>query len=307
MRDERIISCRIDERFAAYCLIDFLTERFTYRTREEWLERIAAGELAFDGAAALPETVLEPGMTLHYRPGDLPEPPVRSDYKILFEDKWLIVIDKPGNLPVHPAGIFFKHTLWYILRQQYGAIHFVNRLDRETSGIVIAAREPRTAGLLAKAGFAKEYLALAEGRFEVPADADGFLIPDTASRVRKKRRWVKILPPDIRGESARTILTPVICGDELSLVKAVPVTGRMHQIRATLYSLGYPLAGDKLYGYDDTLYLKQRTDSIAPEEFVRLRMRRQALHAGKVQFAHPVTGRPVECRSPLPDDFIMRP
>lgn len=301
---ERVIACRIDSRFAGMTALDFLEKRFTYRDRAGWLERIDAGELTLENEPLNPEDLLAVGMTLRYYPGDLPEPPVDASFRVVLEDQWLLIVDKSGDLPTHPAGIFYKNTLWYLLRERYGAVHLVNRLDRETSGLLIVAKDPVTARKMSKGGFYKEYLALVHGRFDHEIAANGFLTSDPTSIVRKKRRWVSELGASEKGESATTLFVPEAIGDTVSLVRAMPETGRMHQIRATLFSLGYPLLGDKLYGLDDSLYLKQRDDAITEADFERIGMRRQALHASLLRFIHPHSGVVTVCTTEFPLDFV---
>ncbi len=303
MNLERVVNCRIDSRFAGMTALDFLTSRFTYHDRDGWLEKMAQGELTVNGSPLLPDTVLADGMTITYKPINLAEPDADTSYEVVYEDEYLAVVNKSGNLPVHPSGIFFRNTLWRLLMERYGQIHLVNRLDRETSGLVIAAKDSKTAGLMAKKGFYKEYLALVLGVFDREIKANGFLVPDKTSAVRKKRRFVSSCED---GESASTLFLPEKSAGNISLVKALPETGRMHQIRATLFSLGYPLLGDKLYGVDDSCYLKQRSDSITEEDFLRLGMRRQALHAAFLRFVHPRTGKITECKAEIPLDFIVK-
>ena len=300
--DIRVIRSRIRPSEAGVALIDHLVRRFTYRDRENWLQRIAAGELLIDGTTAAPDSLLTAGMTLEYRPTDIREPEVDTGYSICYEDDLLLVVDKPGNLPTHPSGIFYTHTLWYLLTKRFGPIHLVNRLDRETSGLLLAAKDPRTAAKLARAVKEKTYLALVAGRMTEPIDADGYLIP-AGSVVRKKRAFVRELPPGISGETARTRLEPVMTGNGLSLIRATLETGRMHQIRATCCSLGYPLAGDKLYGVDETCYLRLRHGPLPPEDLARLQMPRQALHAARLRFIHPGHGGECDLFSPLPPDM----
>ena len=293
----RVIRSAADWSSAGQMLVKFLASRFTYRSEPEWRQRIASGEITVNGKAADPEYRLAMHDIIEYRPGDLPEPEANCDYKIVYEDDALLVIDKPANLCVHPSGPFFRHTLWHLLSSRYGEIHLVNRLDRETSGLMLAAKDPQTAAKLARPGYPinKEYLALVFGTFDHPVDAAGFLVPDRLSAVRKKRKFVPEDSPEAKnGESCRTILVPEKCGGRFTLVRAILETGRMHQIRATLFSLGFPLVGDKLYGPDETIFLKLRDNLVSDADREKLILDRQALHSARLAFRHPVDGRELE-------------
>ena len=87
---------------------------------------------------------------------------------------------------------------------------------------------------------------------------------------------------------------------DMTLVRAVLGTGRQHQVRATLHSLGFPLAGDKLYGPDERLFLKIKSQSLTDADRALLRFKRQALHAAVLEFRHPFTGETIHCESPFP-------
>ena len=306
--NRRVIRSSIDWSGVGLRLDDYLAARFTYRPLEEWRERIARGEIVVNGAPAEPGTLLAMHDALEYFPGDLPEPEADLSYRVAYEDDTLLIVDKPGNLCVHPTGPFFKHTLWHLLCTKYGKIHLVNRLDRETSGLLIAAKNPEAAAKLGRPAWPvrKEYLAVVFGSFRKRIEAYGFLVADPSSAVRKKRRFVagERPPAGATGvESARTLLLPERVGEKFSLVRALPETGRLHQIRATLFSLGFPLAGDKLYGPDDSIYLRIRSDAISAEDRARLVLPRQALHSTRLELRHPVTGETVAVESPLPGDL----
>ena len=299
----RVIATRIDHRYHNQTVIQLLTSRFTYRDETSWRERIAAGEFTIDGRTAAPDDILLDGMTLQYHPTDIQEPEVDPRYSICYEDRDLLVVDKSGDLPVHPAGVFYYHTLWYLLTERFGTIHPVNRLDRETSGLLVIARNPESAAKLAAGNWEKEYFALVHGTFTGTMDAAGTLVKDTASPIRRKRQYIH---GGTEGESCRTLLIPEQLFPAHSLVRAKLFTGRMHQIRATLYSLGYPMVGDKLYGVDDTLFIKRaKLGSLTAEDFQKLGMKRQALHAAKISFIHPATGEKLTFHSPLPDDMVQ--
>ncbi len=305
----RVIRSSIDWSGEGLALEAFLAGRFTYRSLDEWRERIGRGEILVNGEVVPPERKLQLHDSVEYFPGDLPEPEADLNYRVAYEDDTVLVVDKPGNLCVHPAGAFFKHTLWHLLCTRYGKIHLINRLDRETSGLLIAAKNPQAAARLGGRNWPirKEYLALVFGQFRQVVDADGFLVPDTDSTVRKKRRFRFDRPENPAGmETAQTLLTPEYSvGEDMTLVRAVPVTGRLHQIRATLCSLGFPMVGDKLYGPDDRIFLKIRDNAITEEDRILLRMPRQALHSALLEFRHPVTEQTIRVESLLPNDFSL--
>ncbi|MDD5727607.1 MAG: RluA family pseudouridine synthase [Victivallales bacterium] len=305
----RIIRTRIDTAAENRTLIDYLAARFNYHSRERWLAIIAEAQVQVNGQPVRPDACLHAGDILTYTPENLEEPPVDFSYSLIYEDEYLFVINKSGNLPCHPAGPFFRHTLWHHLSNRYGKVYLVNRLDRETSGLLIAAKDSVTAGLFAKkaAIHEKAYMVLVFGDFRQAVIADGFLIKDEESAIRKKRRFVfpEALPANAKKPvPAGTLLEPVSIRNHISLVKATLKTGRFHQLRATLYSLGFPVVGDKLYGPDESIYLKMQGDKITAADWEKLKMRRQAVHAYRLVFTHPVKKQEMEFTIPLPPDFI---
>ena len=295
-------------------LLDYMAARFTYLDRGEWLALVNEGRLLVNERPASSQALLRPGDRIECLLPDRPEPPVNGSFRIVFEDDVLLVVDKPADLPCHPAGPYFHNTLWWRLRsrmEEKDPLSLVNRIDRETSGLVLAAKA-RWAGQdlgrqFRKRRVFKRYLAIVEGAFPLKeVEARGFLAPDPASAVRKRRRYVptrQALGPDTRSESCRTRLCGLGVHGSVSLVEAVPLTGRTHQIRATLFGLGYPVVGDKIYGPDEGCFLRFIREGLTSKDRQRLRLRRQALHAAEIRIAHPAAGRPLRFFSAMPGDM----
>ena len=309
----------------------FLADRFTYRSRTQWQKAVTEGEILLNGEKTRPSRVLRSGERLSFVPQEsaLEEPPVDMRYTLLLERKDFLAVNKPPSIPVHPSGRFFAHTLLKVVEKDYGTLYPVNRLDRETSGVILFARDPKSAKKLSRLfeerKVKKKYLAIVHGTFSFPPfTAKGLLTRDEKSVVEKKRRFI---PDDdtvsfLRGEAAFpgalprpgkkghfpceeavTFFRAVKCGKSLSLVEAVPSTGRLHQIRATLYSLGFPLAGDKLYGLDEELFLRHAKGCLTEEDQNKLLLSHQALHAWETRFFLPGEKEEIFLQAPLPEDF----
>ena len=309
---ERIIKTGITWDAQGIPLDTYLAGRFTYRSLQEWRERIGRAEITVNGKIVPPEYVLQLHDVVEYRPGDLEEPESALGFRIVHEDGELLVIDKPGNLCMHPSGPYFKHTLWYLLREKFGEIHFINRLDRETSGLVLAAKSPRTAAVLTKKlnEISKSYLVMVHGDLPERISAKGFLFDDSASNVRKKRRFAPGERPPQGALKIESAWTEIVClerGNGFSLAAAFLKTGRMHQIRATLFSYGFPVVGDKLYGVDENIFLKLRSDAVTAEDRKKLILPCQALHSARLAFRHPVTGEELLFSLPLPELWRKSP
>jgi 23S rRNA pseudouridine955/2504/2580 synthase/23S rRNA pseudouridine1911/1915/1917 synthase len=299
----RVACCRIPADAAGHRLLDFLATRFTYHDRTEWAALLATGRVERNGQPGTGEQILVPGDVIEYQCGDIPEPPVPTDFDILHEDAGLLVLAKPPGLPVHPAGRYFAHTLWGLLRERgYDDLHFLSRLDRETSGLLLAAKTPDARAHLQRQPIAKTYLVAVEGEFPDALEAIGWLSRDPASAIRKKRRFYRQRLGVAGEQSAETHLRRLACDHGLSLLQADLVTGRTHQIRATLCSLGFPVVGDKIYGRDETWFLRFRDDQLTPADRLALRLPHQALHSWRLALQ---TGNQLshEWSCPPPLDF----
>lgn len=304
--DERKISSVVDGNAAGQRLDIWLSKRFTYHSRNQWQDIVKKGMILVNGKKSRSSRTLQEGDSVSFIP-DVSEPGVNLNFRIEYEDENIILVNKPGNLPCHPAGPFFENTLWRKLSETYEKISIVNRLDRETSGLVIAAKSSEGASkfseLFSEGKIEKKYIAIVFGEFPEKLEAEGFLIGDASSEVRKKRKFVY----ECESSGAETAFTHFrLLGKnrKFSVVEAAPKTGRLHQIRATLFSLGFPLAGDKLYGPDDTAYIRFAEGMLTEDDKVRLALPRQALHAYFLSFVHPFTGKDIKFEISIPEDIL---
>ncbi len=293
--------------------MDFLCRRFTYHARNAWEDQVHQGKILVNEKCAPPSVVLKAGDRVEYLHSDQEEPPVEKRYKILFEDETLLAVEKPGNLPCHPGGRYFENTLWHLLKRDCSlhSVYFVNRIDRETSGVVLVAKTSEAAEQCRKQFLEgtprKRYLVAVEGTFSHDfLRAEGFIGNDAESLIRKKQRFFQkggagTFPADAK--RCCTLFRPLKTVRGKTLLSAEPLTGRTHQIRATLCSIGYPVTGDKIYGVDETIFLRFLTDALTREDYQRLSLTRQALHAEILRLNHPRTGKGVSFVSAPPEDM----
>ena len=291
-------------------LDQYLARRFTYHSRSSWQESIRKGEILLNGKKTRSSRILQGEEQIDFNFPEQEEPPVRSDYSILVENQDFIVVNKPGDLPVHPSGRYFNHTLLMMLRRKYPELFIVNRLDRETSGTVLFARSAKAASALCKVmeqrEIYKEYVVYVHGVFPPdPFTASGYLSADPAAFVRKKRRFTSEIPPGETGdfETCSTTFSLIHQYETLAKVRCILHSGRLHQIRATLCSLGYPVVGDKLYGMDERIFARFSDGEMTEEDKKSLVIARQALHAKILELTSPFDGSVLTFDAPLPEEL----
>jgi 23S rRNA pseudouridine1911/1915/1917 synthase len=224
---------------------------------------------------------------------------------ILYEDGRLLVVNKPGVVVCHPS----KNGPWSSLvgaaREYLGlpTVHLVFRLDRETSGVVVLAKDGSTAARLQKAMqrrlVRKLYLAILEGEMPGPATVDQPLGPDPESCVTIRSKVVAAGSPG--AQAAVTHFEPVACGGGFTLARVRLETGRKHQIRAHALWLGHAVVGDKLYGPDERLYLEFAQHGWTGRHAAALPLSRQALHCAEIDLRP--AGEPHLFQAPLPAEL----
>lgn len=305
------IPLEVDPARDGYRLDRFLSHKFRRLSRNRIHQMIARERVIDEGSGvALTKNSgrVRAGQRLViHRPAPV-EPPVVLDYSVLFEDEWVLVIDKPAGLPVHPSARYHKHTLTAVMRGRLGPDHgweMAHRLDRETSGVMVFGRGDsmrQLKGSFFRREVRKEYLALVHGRLEDPVSIDVSLGAAEDSRI-----LIKVGPRPIEdgGLEALTRIEPLDFGtfrdEPITLVRALPRTGRTHQIRAHLEYIGHGIVGDKIYGADERVFLEVVEDGRSLDEVGKeLGLSRQALHASRLAFPHPATGEHVEFEAPWP-------
>lgn len=250
----------------------------------------------------------------------LPQPPRDTDVKpenitlnIVFEDAYLMIINKPAGMVVHPAYQNWSGTLVNALAYHFeslpempgntGRPGLVHRIDKDTSGLLVIAKDEDTLTGLAKQFFdhtiERTYHAMVWGIPDPPAGT----IDKNVGRSLKDRRVTTVFPNGDMGRRAVTHYQVLQDLRYVSLVQCKLETGRTHQIRAHMKYLGHPLFNDSMYGGDQIL---KGTTFSKYKQFVEncfKAMPRQALHAKTLGFVHPMTKQWMQFECPLPDDF----
>lgn len=243
---------------------------------------------------------------------------VHPDFSVVYEDEDALVVDKAAPLIMHPTGCVrrYEPTLLGGVSQLLayelacgGCVSLINRLDRETSGLVLIAKNAATARELGCAMqrhlIRKRYLAIVRG----------WPLWDSACCAEPLAPMHTFAPTRIRvrqachpaGRPCRTLFRVMKCIPardelpELALMECLPITGRMHQIRAHLSFLGFPILGDKIYGPDESCYLDFIRDGWTPQLAARLLLPRHALHACDLKF--PLHGQIIRVHTELPPDL----
>jgi len=282
----------------------FLTERIPELSRTRIQELIREGHVRVDGriakvshrvgAAEAIEIEVLPRPAPEALPEDLP-------LDLLYVDDDFVIVNKPAGMVVHAGAGHSRGTLVNALLHRLGKLSaaggalrpgIVHRLDRETSGAMVVARNDKAHENLSEQfrsrNVRKIYLALVHGK--MPRDSGTITLPIS----RDPRRRTRMTARATKGRHARTDWRVIARLDRCTLVEAALHTGRTHQIRAHFAAIGHPVVGDTLYGAPRSLRAGTRNLPLLERNF---------LHAARIGFSHPSSGAWVEVRAPLPKDL----
>jgi len=290
----RILNYKIEEEYDGRRAGSYLRGRLGFSARVLKDLKNSPGGILLDGSPIRTIDPLRAGSVLSLSlPGESPDiEPLEYPLDVVFEDEDILVVNKSAGLAMHPTHNHQGDTLanavaWYLAGSGRGGVfRSVGRLDKGTSGLVICALNRYAASRLTDAMLAKSikktYLAAAGGYFDGGGTIDAPIYrPDPMKTIRR----AGINPDGPEGERAVTHWKALISGKGASLLSVSPETGRTHQIRVHFAYLGAPLLGDDMYGGDCSL------------------ITRPALHCGRIQFPHPVTGAVMELAQEMPEDM----
>jgi 23S rRNA pseudouridine1911/1915/1917 synthase len=237
-------------------------------------------------------------------------PQYRDELEVLYEDDDCVAVDKPPMLAVHPAGRHLTDTIIQRVHRMYGSRQLpreqrprlCHRLDRETSGVLLIGKHHSAHSELMRQfeerEVEKEYLAILQGAPQLDGGTIDFpLGPARASTIGIK------MAPVADGLPSRTDWRVLRRVPGYTLVACRLHTGRQHQIRVHMEAIGYPLVGDKLYGYDEQYFQKAADGTLTDEDLRVLELPRQALHNHRLVFTSPTTGARIAVESPLAQDL----
>ena len=299
-------------------LLDFLSRRLVKVSKKTLRHLISQGEIRVNDRAVRPKYTLYEGDTVTV-PAHLDDSAPKSheeaplEVEILHEDDQHVVVNKPPGYPVLPdrqgkQREFYTSLMAVLNRNRppegpYVRPHILHRLDRETSGVLLVAKNREASRALSKqfqkGSVQKTYMVIVEGRF--PRDSVRIDLPIA----RQDGSVIKMEPNEDSGKPSITRMSVRERFGHFSLIEVHPETGRQHQIRVHLQSTGYPPAVDFLYGRRETLTCEELGQIIGRPDLPGppVVMSRCPLHAAAISYARPGTGEPMQLEAPLPDDM----
>jgi 23S rRNA pseudouridine1911/1915/1917 synthase len=286
-----IISSKDHER----TLLFHLASLYPHSTPQAWQQKLDDREVTVDGVTATGSELLSTGQTLVWHRPPWTEPDTPQHFDVLFDDPHLLAVNKPGGLPTLPGGGFMDNTLLSLVQQQTPNANPVHRLGRATTGIVLFAKTPQAASIVCSnwntSRVEKVYRALAQGVAQL--DAYDILTPiGLVPHPRLGSVWAA--SPD--GKPSKSLAKAISRTTGTTTFEVTLHSGRPHQIRIHLASIGHPLIGDPLYGP-----IGQPLEHLPglPGDGGYF------LHAQVLKFQHPITGEQINLEAALPSGFSL--
>ena len=247
LRDGVSPSCVVLPSRVQGSMLDFLAQRLPAVTRDDWVRRMAAGDVVDEhGQRVTPERPAVPGLRLYYYRALAHEAAIPFEEIVLFQDEHLVVADKPHFLPVVPTGAYLQHTLLVRLKRKLGLPELspVHRIDRDTAGLVLFSVQRATRGryqaLFRERSVRKVYEAVAPWRPELAFPCERI------SRIEESPQFFRM--HEVPGEpNAHTRIDILEVAAPWARYRLEPITGKRHQLRVHMCALGLPLRGDAFY------------------------------------------------------------
>ncbi len=274
-------------------LLSHLASLYPHSTRQAWQQNLNNGEVTLNGATADGSEQITSGQTVVWNRPPWIEPDAPQHFEVLFDDAHLLAVNKPSGLPTLPGGGFMENTLLRLVQKKNPNANPVHRLGRATSGIVLFAKTPQAASNLFAnwntAKIQKMYRALAQGIAE--HDTYEILTPiGLVPHPRLGRVWAA----NLGGKPSKSLAKVISRSASNTIFEVSLHSGRPHQIRIHLASIGHPLVGDPLYGLGGQV-LENLPGLPGDGGYF--------LHAQFLKFQHPISGELIDVEAGLPSGF----
>ena len=292
----------------------YLASKLVNISRSKIQSSIKNGDISLNGYKTKSGTILKGGEVISGK--IVPEnksfylEPQKMDLDIIFEDEYLIIINKQSGVVVHPGNGNLTGTLLNGLRYHFDKLSNINpdkpgivhRLDKDTSGLIIIAKTDLVHQNMSiqfeKRLIKKHYLAISWGKIEQRGNIEGYIIRDPRNRTKFSMNCHK-------GRHSKTYYEREDCYPPFSVINLYPETGRTHQLRVHLSSIGNPIVCDELYGGNKNRIKSYHTKYSSLCNKVIKSLDRLALHAYKLEFSHPIIDKTIKFTAPIPNEFKL--